>query len=270
MLLIISGQYVESELRAEFGRIPPTFLPLGNQRLYAHQIRELARRYDRVTLSLPSDFDIDEADRSALDRLKVAVIRTAVGASLGAAVQEALAQVNVAGRIDILYGDTLVYEDELGGTDWIAVGNSDEFYPWHYENETADGLDDEEAWAGMFSFSSANALRDLLHDCGDFIAAVTRYGQEYRALERRSLKRWLDFGHVHTYFHSRLAMTTQRHFNRLSVAGGVLTKSSNDKRKMCAEAAWFESAPPTVKPFLPNLISSCRGDAGQYSISTLR
>ena len=34
MLLIASGQYVVSELYAEFGGIPPAFLPLGNQRLY--------------------------------------------------------------------------------------------------------------------------------------------------------------------------------------------------------------------------------------------
>ena len=96
----------------------------------------------------------------------------------------------------------------------------------------------------------------LLAQTGDFIAAVTRYGLERTALERRRLKRWFDFGHVHTYFQSRLAVTTQRHFNRLSVAGGVLTKSSRDAAKMRAEAAWFADAPARIRPFLPNLIAA--------------
>ncbi|AEG91968.1 phosphotransferase [Ramlibacter tataouinensis] len=268
MLLIISGQYVESELRAEFGKIPPTFLPLGNQRLYTHQIAQVSRSYGSVVLTLPSDFHLEDADGNAMARLGVRVIRTAVGQTLGGAVQEALGQVDASDRIDILYGDTLVFEDELGGTDWIAVGNSDEFYPWHYEASPEDA-ENEEAWAGMFSFSNADALRRLLRESGDFIQTVTRYGREYKSLERRSLKRWLDFGHVHTYFHSRLAMTTQRHFNRLNVVEGVLTKSSDDVRKMCAEATWFETAPQAIRPFLPNLICGESAEHGAYSIEYL-
>ena len=45
MLSITSGEYVESELFAEFGRIPPAFLPVGNKRLYTHQISQLAPHY---------------------------------------------------------------------------------------------------------------------------------------------------------------------------------------------------------------------------------
>ncbi len=269
MLLIISGEYVESELRAEFGKIPPAFLPLGNQRLYTHQIEQLAKHHGRVALTLPSDFQPDESDSVALAALEVTVFRTGVGKALGAAVQEALEHVGVDGPIDILYGDTLVFSDEVGGTDWIAVGNSDEFYPWHYETEADGATEDVEAWAGMYSFSSAKVLRSMLHESGDFILAVTRYSREYKSLERRSLKRWLDFGHVHTYFHSRLAVTTQRHFNRLFIADGILTKSSDDVQKMRAEAAWFAAAPPQIRPFLPNFIETLPEQEGLYSIEYL-
>ena len=37
LLLISSAAYVEPELEAEFGRLPPAFLPLGNRRLFVHQ-----------------------------------------------------------------------------------------------------------------------------------------------------------------------------------------------------------------------------------------
>ncbi|MDB5892615.1 MAG: hypothetical protein JWQ88_146 [Rhodoferax sp.] len=268
MLLIISGQYVESELSAEFGRIPPAFLPLGNQRLYAHQVGQLSRHYPETALTLPSDFELDRPDADMLASLDVRVCRTTTGSPLGAAVREALGHVVLDGRIDILYGDTLVYEDELGGTDWIAVGDSDEHYPWHYEGadrpasgpveavaQGRDGMGGE-AWAGMFSFSSALEFLGVLEQCDDFIAAVTRYGEVCHPLERRSLKRWLDFGHVHTYFHSRLAVTTQRHFNHLRIEDGVVAKSSDDRRKMQAEASWFAAAPVAVRPYLPNFISA--------------
>jgi hypothetical protein len=293
MLLIISGQYVESELYAEFGKIPPAFLPLGNERLYTHQVGQLAKAYDRVAMTIPSDFEIDASDVSALEKLGVALYRTSVGSGLGAAVREALDKLGTIDRIDILYGDTLVYADEIGGADWIGVGGSDDFYPWHYENSPVranqlpgvsglGGLADtayatvleedstNEAWAGIFSFSNAGVLRRILGETEDFIQAVTRYGDEYILLERRSLKRWLDFGHVHTYFNSRLAVTTQRHFNELKICDGVLTKSSSDSRKMAAEAAWFANAPPAVRLYLPGFISaSARGEHASYSIEYL-
>ena len=267
MLLIASGQYVVSELYAEFGGIPPAFLPLGNQRLYVHQVRELQHLYPRICLTLPSDFEPDAADAYALGELEVGVCKTPSTLSLGAAMHEALQRIDASGPIDILFGDTLVYADEVAGSDWIAVGDSSEFYHWHYEsNGNGNG---GAAWAGMFSFSDAVALRRMLHESDDFIPAVIRYANEHRQLERRHLKRWLDFGHVHTYFHSRRAVTTQRHFNCLSVADGILTKSSDDREKMLAEARWFETAPPAIKAYLPNYIGSEPQPNASYSLEYL-
>jgi hypothetical protein len=120
----------------------------------------------------------------------------------------------------------------------------------------------------MFSFSNAGMLRHMLSDTPDLIAAVNRYGAEFQGLERRSLRHWLDFGHVQTYFHSRLEVTTQRHFNDIAVRDGVLTKSSKDHRKMAAEAAWFGTAPCAIRPFLPNFIGA-GADGGSYSIEYL-
>src|SRR6059058_4068397 len=111
MLLITSGAYVESELASEFGRIPPAFLPVGNRRLYTYQIRQFGRLHDRVCLTLPIDFVLDEADALSLREHGVDVFRTTPGAPLGAAVREFLkaemANVAAGGPLDILYGDTL-------------------------------------------------------------------------------------------------------------------------------------------------------------------
>jgi len=89
-LLIASGQYVVSELFAEFGGIPPAFLPLGNQRLYVHQVRHLQQLYPRICLTLPSDFDVDPADAAVLAQLEVGVYDTPSFLTLGAAMHDAL------------------------------------------------------------------------------------------------------------------------------------------------------------------------------------
>jgi hypothetical protein len=267
MLVILSGQYLESELASEFGAIPPSFLPVGNKRLYSYQVSQFREYYKDIILTLPHDFALDEADRAELERLRVRLYRTHSAATLGQAVRQLLGEITRDGRIDILYGDTLIHDTDLQGSDWLAVGDSDEFYQWHYEK--TQGEEGGAAWCGMFSFADSACLRSRLDEEPDFIAAVEDYVGRDGRLERRRVRQWLDFGHVHTYFTSKLSATTQRHFNQLSIANGVLTKSSDDQRKMAAEAAWFEKAPPCVRHFLPNYIGSPGGEGVRYSLEYL-
>jgi hypothetical protein len=259
MLLITSGAYVESELASEFGRIPPAFLPVGNRRLYTYQIRQFGRLHDQVCLTLPNDFVVDEADALSLREHGVDVCRTTPGAPLGAAVREFLTgamahAIGAGGPLDILYGDTLVTDPLREGSDWLAIGHTDEYYDWHHE--TPAGGEPGGAWTGLFSFSSPALLADQLAVTDDFIAAVQAYDRHIGGLAHWTVSRWLDFGHVHTYFDSKRIMTTQRHFNQLRVLDGVVTKSSDDSAKMLAEAVWFEQAPAPIKPFLAPYI--CR------------
>jgi hypothetical protein len=259
MLLITSGAYVESELASEFGRIPPAFLPVGNRRLYTYQISQFGRLHEQVFLTLPGDFLLDEADTLYLRDKGVTLFRTTPGAPLGAAVQEFLDGARVAGPLDILYGDTLITDPLREGSDWLAVGHTDEYYDWHHE-APAWGQPGG-TWTGLFSFSDAALLRNKLAAAGDFIAAVGAYDRHIGGLAHWEVSRWLDFGHVHTYFDSKRVMTTQRHFNQLRVVDGVVTKSGADAAKIMAEASWFEQAPAQIKPFLAPYIARTNGGA---------
>lgn len=261
MLLITSGAYVESELAAEFGRIPPAFLPVGNRRLYTYQIGQFERLHERICLTVPDDFRLDEADALWLREHRVDVVRTAPGIPLGAAVHACLCARDVSGPLRILYGDTLITDPLRAGSDWLAVGDTDEYYDWY--QEAPSGVQPGGTWTGLFAFADAALLRaQLAH--GDFIAGVRAYDRAVGGLAHWTVSRWLDFGHVHTYFDSKRIITTQRHFNRLRVADGVVTKSGADSAKIMAEASWFEQAPAAVKPFLAPYI--CRtgvdGDSG--------
>jgi hypothetical protein len=258
MLLITSGAYVESELASEFGRIPPAFLPVGNRRLYTYQVCQFGRLHDQVFLTLPGDFLLDEADALYLREKGVTLFRTTPGATLGTAVHEFLSGARVTGPLDILYGDTLITDPLREGSDWLAVGHTDEYYNWHHE-APAWGQPGG-TWTGLFSFSDAALLRHKLAAAGDFIAAVGAYDRHIGGLAHWQVSRWLDFGHVHTYFDSKRIMTTQRHFNQLRVADGVVTKSGDDADKIMAEASWFEQAPAQIKPFLAPYIGGNGGN----------
>ena len=253
-LLIASGQSVASELHAEFGDIPPAFVPLCDQRLFVHQAAHLQRLYDRTCITLPAEFPVDAHDILLLATLDVQVLTTAAGLSLGAALRSALDRIDEAGRVDVLFGDTLVYADEVAGTDWIAVGDPTDHCHSHYEGDG--GPHSGAAWAGMFSFSDGTALRRLLHETDDFVEAVLRYSNGHQALERRPLRKCLDFGHAHTYFRSRHKVTTERHLDNVTISDGVLTKTGDDATKVLAEAGWFATAPPAIRPFLPNFIEA--------------
>lgn len=82
MFLIMSGAYVGQELESEFGRIPPSFLPLGNRRLFQHQVA-LAPQGVKVYLSLPESYVVSEIDLQWLEQNQVTIIATPDGLSLG-------------------------------------------------------------------------------------------------------------------------------------------------------------------------------------------
>lgn len=263
MILITSGALVCRELQAEVGRLPPSFLPLANRRLYEHQVALLRRHFPTtaIHLSLPDGFALPEPDAALLKSLRVGVVRVPEGLGLGDSV---LCAINSIGSTDpglrILHGDTLCaalpVQDDL-----IGVADSQDDYDWEVEAGRADA---ERVWCGWFAFGDVRRLaRALSLARGDFVRAVRDY-QAGRPLARALMSGWLDLGHVGTYFRSRAAFTTQRAFNRLRIADGVVRKSSAQSAKIRAEAAWFAALPPALKPLAPQLVQAGEGADGTF------
>src|SRR4051812_30753178 len=92
----------------EFGRLPPSFLPAGNTRLFVRQVQLLRRLVDRIVLTLPESFGIADHDARMLQKLSVGVVRIADGLSLAESLMLALIQ-SVEGddAVVLLHGDTL-------------------------------------------------------------------------------------------------------------------------------------------------------------------
>jgi hypothetical protein len=195
MILITSAAYVNTEFQTEFGRLPPAFLPVGNRRLFEHQIESLHKHFpgEALAISLPDSYQLAEKDARYLARHAVQTLRSDERLDLASAVATALAQLPPgAAPLRILHGDTLV-TDLPHDPDVIGIVRTIEDYAW--EVEQADHAA-ESVWCGYFCFADPGRFLALLQEGGhNFTAAVRAYSAQ-RARERRRLRcaadqRWL-------------------------------------------------------------------------------
>lgn len=267
MILITSAAYVNAEFQTEFGRLPPAFLPVGNRRLFEHQIESARKHFpdEMLAISLPDSYQLAEKDARYLARHGVRTIRSDERLDLASAVAAALGQlVPGATALRILHGDTLVI-DLPQEQDVIGIVRTTEDYAWEVEQSDHTA---ESVWCGYFCFADPALLLHLLQDDAyGFTAAVRRYSDR-RALRRVEVTGWFDFGHVNTYFHSRARLTTERAFNSLYISDGCVRKTGTPPRKIQAEAQWFRSLPASLRVFTPQLIDS-DNDQANYTLEYL-
>jgi hypothetical protein len=267
--LITSGAFIGQELAAEFGQMPPAFLPVGTRRLYEYQLERIGR--DRpVYLTVPETYEIPRADLDRLNEAGATVIPVPDAINLGESVVFAL---NLIGGADQpvwqLHGDTLVEEFPRHQTDIIGVAESTEGYSWaevSLDGERVTHIETVPAGhssarrrpiaCGYFAFASTTTLiRGITRARGNFIGGILDYAR-VRPLAAATVASWNDFGHVQTFFRSRRLVASARHFNSLKIDGRTARKTSRDGSKIRAEAAWFKAVPPSVGIYSARLINS--------------
>ncbi len=280
-LLITSAAYADDSICVELGRLPPSFLPLGNKRLYAHQIASIKDRFGRIVLSLPESFTVPSKDVRLLAELGADIEHVPDGLSLGNSVAYCLRAIE-AGVVAILHGDTLIYDIQIDHVDGFTCHTADEDpYRWAVVTESAEAeagrisehvaAADNKILSGFFSFSDSERLiRALTATKGDFIEGLRQYNTE---LPQQVLKAgdWFDFGHFHTYYRSKTKLTTQRAFNGLQISRVSVTKTSNDAFKMACEANWLRSLPDELKLFTPTYLGQvdAEGERPGYRMERL-
>jgi hypothetical protein len=266
--LIASAAYVEQELAAEFGQIPPAFLPIGVSRLYEAQITQLGAD-SPIYLTIPEDFTPQSWDQQKLAELGVILVPVPIGLRLGESIVYALNYIAApAGVIQLLHGDTLIEDIPASEGDLIAVNYGDDGYSWAAAELDEDGTirsfdvlaagtrhhADRPVVCGYFAFgSSALLVRAITRARGDFIGGLNVYIRD-RKTRAVSVRCWRDFGHIQTYFRSRRSIITARAFNALQIDACTVRKSSRDHQKMHAEATWLGNLPAAVKPYSARLL----------------
>lgn len=266
----MSAAYVGQELESEFGKIPPSFLPLGNRRLFQYQIT-LAPKGVSVYLSLPESYSLPSIDRDWLEKHKVSIIPTPDGLTLGASL---VASLNLSGNsldkpLHVLYGDTY-YQKLPIGDDIVSTSVAKDSYNW------AVLTDDSVRWLksdqeltgdshriidGYFKFSNPRELIKRITQCEwDFIEGLNLYHQSLGLTSVESMG-WLDFGHVNTYYRSKAKFTTQRSFNELKITPYWIEKSSLKNEKIAAEANWFAQLPFALRGHIPQYLGCIESDS---------
>ncbi|MCL2915095.1 capsular biosynthesis protein [Shewanella corallii] len=265
MYLITSAAFIDSELQSEFGPLPPSFLPVGNKRLFHHQLA-LIPSGKRILLTLPEGFCPGPYDSKTLAEKGVEILYLPTRLSLGESVVFALNLIEFDPKkpLHILHGDTL-FNELPTDTDLIGLSQVEDNYDWaEYDAET--GLlnkyqaelpsQSELIVNGFFSFSAPKTLiRHIITAGWDFIDGLNGYIRD-KGLTPCQFDKWYDFGHSQTYYQSKTRMTTQRAFNEMAIAGHVVTKSSQKKFKLAAEANWYQSIPGPLRIYTPQLLAT--------------
>jgi hypothetical protein len=268
MQIITSAAYVSGDLKSELGSIPPSFLPLKNNRLFSHQFTFLKKSDDSIYLTIPDSFEIDQYDNNLIEEAGIRLIRIPDNLSLSNSILYAVNSIDQPGEeVLILHGDTL-FNDYPARPDTVYIAYTKDNYNWGNVGLDANN-DKSEVYAGLFYFSDQSLLKASVENySNDFVAAVESYAAD-KPLELTFINNWLDFGHANTYFRSKATMTTERVFNNLSINQYTVKKYSEDKIKMQAEANWFLSVPPRLKKYTPNFITSYSGETEGYELDYL-
>lgn len=279
MLIIVSAQYVDSELRSEFGDIPPAFLPVGNKRLFVRQVESFPKE-DNIVITLPEGFVMSVCDQKMMADRNIRVLYIDGKMSLKDSIITALGELGeLQSPIKILFGDTLFISDlDTFGEDVVSVSPTNDFYRWsgfYFDNgklrltDNVEQYDSELVVSGYFNISDCKTFMESLLVSDSYTGAIDRYAN-LKDLRIVRLDEWLDFGHVHTYFKSKSKLTTQRSFNEMKITQKVVYKNSKNKEKMQAEYEWFTNIPAELKIYTPHVLNfeSNHGKAG-YGIEYL-
>ncbi len=253
MVLITSAKYVNPELQSEFGKIPPSFLPLGGKRLYEYQVKLFSKSSQKIVLSLPEGFCLSNSDKKRLDFLKVAVVSVPDGLSLGASVVYALnMNLPIDTTLEILHGDTYFQHlENINNSVSSSVVESS--YDWTYlvkndklildsEQNNIDELQNN-ILSGYFNIEHPyKFMQFIIQSKYSFIEGLILYSKRFPFKISKN-DTWLDFGLVSNYFHSKKSITTERAFNSLTIKDGLVLKKSSLVGKLEGEINWFIKLP---------------------------
>lgn len=263
--LIMSSQYVSNEMQVEVGRIPPVFLPVGNQFLLEHQLNILEK--DEVFLTLPDTYELNERQIRILRNYNIQIKYLSDSYSIGRVLESVIGTEKLYNDLTILFGDTLVNLDETLN-DTVYISNAEGSYKWSVYCRTKnqfsfnqDLKDGDEVLNGFVKLKQGKKFYRQLIECEcDFISTINSMLIKNEIQISKS-KDWFDFGHLNSYFESKKRFTTERAFNSMEVNGDFLRKKSADKKKIKSERLWFDRLPVEKKIYTPVVYSDINADA---------
>ena len=257
--IILSSNYVEADLEAVYGKIPPSFLPVSFDRLYKKQIHELAKNCSKIFMTVPTDYLIPTFDLEFLTQVPITIVRLNTDLSICEAILEILELTLGDDSLEFMYGDTLILESL--GLDEISISSKPNQHGWgtngsillfqnrYHANESL-------IMSGKFCLSNVDDLKkSIFLSNNDILKALELYDADHKLTYVIS-RQWYDFGHLSTLQQSKLRVPDFRHFNSITLKADRVTKTSTNLRKLQSEVNWYLSVPESIRHYVPTLISS--------------
>lgn len=260
MILITSAKYLPIEFQIELGKLPPAFVPIGNKRLYEYQVKLFNSLNEKIVLSLPQSFVLEQADKDRLKQLSVDIIFVPDNISLGESIIYCLNMLMPLNEnIRILHGDTYFNNLEFY-ENCLVVSQIENNYDWeflskdYYFNNNFI-YNDNTVLSGYFEIAKPyDFIKSILKSNFSYTQGLKLYSKQYpfTIVENHN---WIDLGSVTSYFHFKKNITTQRAFNNLKKENGYFIKSSDMQLKIQGEINWFKNFPSLLDLKLPRFIA---------------
>ncbi|MBX0303037.1 aminoglycoside phosphotransferase family protein [Haloarcula salinisoli] len=278
ILLVPSAVLVPDELKFDLGPIATAMIPFDGKPAIEH----IAAEYEEhdMDLYVAGDEQIEKL-ASMLDRLdrEWTLLDVSGTTSLGETVADSLSQIADRRSLDdadlyINFADTIVSPVGYGvDASTVSCSEVSHAYRWTSFSKTDDGEIDSitekfsrvfdsprNVFTGQFKLTAPADYWTLLKAaCGGddgkldpFYVALQSYlsNQPSQLLEA---DRWVDIGHLDTYYQNKRDSLNVREFNSIDVATNTITKSSEDSDTLRNEISWFKKLPKQLRPYIPQI-----------------
>jgi dTDP-glucose pyrophosphorylase len=206
-------------------------------------------------------------------RIKLDIISLNNPTSILDSLQAGLTNNTVNDTIQVILGDTLIYDSFEHMQDSLFVAEVKSSENWcvvktNNEGSLIELIDKKElpgeihtALCGYYQFSNAKTLLNCVQNCmkqgSKELSAVL---MQYHAKHPLSLKKvdtWFDFGHLESFVQSKKSLLRPRHFNQLTIDPliNTITKVSEKSDKLADELNWYLELPEKLKTLTPRIIT---------------
>ena len=263
ILCIISSAYLKEGMQAEFGEIPPAFVPLHNKPIFEHQINSIGNQYNKILLSLPEKYKIEPSIQILLQQKKVQTVEISPRLSVSEVIIKILKNIITKNNFNgatIIFGDTVIknYKDNTLDTYSCHTPNTNQ--NWAYLDAS-----NNKVFSGLLNLSETTC-RSIID--GKLGASFINNKSIFSILKPNKSGSWYDVGHVSEYIRTRSKYDTSRSFNTLKINDFTITKTSTDRFKINSEIFWYENLPQKLKLYSPHILSSCPSK-GEYKLEKL-
>jgi hypothetical protein len=297
ILIIPSAQMLDYEMQSETGACTHALINLAGKPLFVHIIQCYQKiiNEENLTVILIVKTGVKKLISSYIEYVDKCIEiddSSSLLETINVGFEEGLANhtPDHDDQVVVHMADTLLLGKELTlQSDYIYASKGLDGYRWTLFNEL-NGLikvdsdrvlstlntNEQLLFIGVFAFSSLHSLKKLSSEISyskdaidPFFKVIEKYS-ENKPLRVRVTDNWLDFGHLDTYYISKLNYQNLRHFNSLEFNNqtGVVTKRSKDPN-FIHQIRWFELQPSEIQFYLPRVYEYSDGENPYISMEML-